>query len=243
MVTQPGGAVIEYPGWSIHTSSIGNQIPCVSTLSTPLAAPSVAGPRKRTLANLRKRAPVSVVVTSQVYTLKYPLKTKKGGLSIGAKAGIGVGVGLAAVFGALFIALIIHKRKLRSRGIREGTIIGGGKYYGSARSDTFSHVGSHHPSNPGDLPTSSSMRHMPVGGGFWLPPTTPDRPPTPPPAPVFIQELPASTHMHEHHPMFQSPEHGSEHGSQHHPVITAHQSHNPPGSAGLVSPLEAPDRR
>ncbi|KAL8967654.1 MAG: hypothetical protein Q9197_005317 [Variospora fuerteventurae] len=282
MVTQPGGAVIEYPwagcsnnrlaccpfdinaggsltvcpqdytttsdaccpiGWSVHTSSIGNQIPCVSTLSTPLTAPSVTGLRKRALTSLSKRAPVSVVVTSQVYTLKYALKSKKSGLSIGAKAGIGAGVGLAAIFGALFIALIIHKRKLRSQRIREGTIIGDGKYYGPARSDTFSNVGSHHPSHPGDLPSPASMRHMPIGGGFWLPPAAPDRPPSPPPAPVLIQELPASTHMHEHHPMFQSAEHESEHGSQHHPVISVHQGHNPPGSAGLVSPLEEPNRR
>lgn len=223
-------------GWAIHTTSLGNQVPCVSVLRTPLPAPSISG--------LSKRAPVSVVVTSQVYTLKYSLKPKKGGLSIGAKAGIGAGAGVAAIFGALFVSLIIHKRRIRSQGIKEGTIIGGdGKYYGPAQSDTFSQVGSHHPSHPADLPSPVSMRQMPIGGGFWLPPAATERLPSPPPAPVPMQELPASTHIHEHHPMFQSSERGPEPEFGERPRLIPQQNGEQPGSAGLVSPLEEADRR
>ncbi|KAL8720147.1 MAG: hypothetical protein Q9225_002962 [Loekoesia sp. 1 TL-2023] len=218
-------------GWAIHTSSIGNQIPCVSTLTTPLAAPSATG--------LRKRAPVSVVVTSQLYTLKYALKPKKSGLSAGAKAGIAVGAILAALFGALTVSFIIHKRKLRTGGLSEGTIIGDGSFYGPKRSGTFSHAGSH-PPHPSELPSSSEIQPgVPIGGGFWIPPTAPERPPTPPPPPIPMQELPASTHIHEHHPAFQSPEHESEQHAG--PIV--HSSEEPPISAGLVSPLEEPARR
>ncbi|KAI4137835.1 MAG: hypothetical protein L6R39_007069 [Caloplaca ligustica] len=203
-------------------------------LRTPLAAPSVTG--------LRKRAPISVVVTTQLYTLKYSLKPQKSGLSAGAKAGIGVGVTVVAIFGALLVSLIIHKRKLRSQSIREGTIIGDGNWYGPPRSDTFSNVGGHL-SHPGDLPSPTSMRQMPMGGGFWMPPTAPQRPPTPPPAPVPMQELPASTHIHEHHPAFQSSEHDSEHEPEPHPVLATHHNNEPSNSGGLVSSTEESDRK
>ncbi|KAL8900362.1 MAG: hypothetical protein Q9207_005732 [Kuettlingeria erythrocarpa] len=197
------------------------------------------------ISGLSKRAPVSVVVTSQVYTLKYSLKPKKGGLSIGAKAGIGAGAGVAAIFGALFVSLVIHKRRIRSQSIREGTIIGGnGKYYGPAQSDTFSQVGSH-PSHMGDLPSPMTMRQMPIGGGFWIPPAATERLPSPPPppAPVPMQELPASTHIHEHHPMFQPSEDDPEPGLGERPRLTLQHNGEPPGSAGLVSPMEEADRR
>lgn len=215
-------------GWAIHTSSIGNQIPCVSILRTPLAAPSITG--------MRKRAPVSVVVTTQLYTLKYALEPKKGGLSIGAKAGIAVGVVLAAIFGALTIGLIIQKRKLKNQGLKEGAVIGDGSYYGSKR---YSHAGSH-PSHFSELPSPSAMPPgIPVGGGFWIPPPAPERIPTPPPPPIPIQELPASTHMNEHHPAFQSPD--QEIDRQ--PIPIVHVNDEPPMSAGLVSPLDEPIRR
>ncbi|KAI4240114.1 MAG: hypothetical protein L6R40_005353 [Gallowayella cf. fulva] len=215
-------------GWSIHTSSIGNNIPCVSTLSTPLAAPSATG--------LRKRAPVSVIVTSQLYTLKYALKPKKSGLSVGAKAGIAIGVFAAALFGALLVAFIIHKRQLRSRGLSEGTIIGDGSFYGptNKRSGTFSHAGSQ-PGQPSELPSPTVV----PGGGFWLPPGAPEPHSAPPPPPIPMQELPASTHIHEHHPMFQSFGHAPEQP----PVPTIRLGDELPSSAGLVSPMEEPQRR
>ncbi|KAL8863226.1 MAG: hypothetical protein Q9178_000601 [Gyalolechia marmorata] len=222
-------------GWSIHTSSIGNQIPCVSTLSTPLAAPSATG--------LRRRAPVSVIITSQLYSLKYSLKPKNSGLSAGAKAGIAIGVILGAAFGALLIAFIIRKRKLKSRGLSEGTIIGDSSFYGptNKRSGTFSHAGSQ-PGYPSELPSPTVMpQGVPMGGGFWLPPAAPERQATPPPPPIPIQELPASTHMHEHHPMFQSSENGPEQQPLP-PVPTIRSGDEPPLSAGIVSPLEEPRR-
>ncbi|KAL8692244.1 MAG: hypothetical protein Q9218_002697 [Villophora microphyllina] len=217
-------------GWSIHTSSIGNQIPCVSTLTTPLAAPSATG--------LRKRAPVSVVVTTQLYTLKYPLKLKKGGLSVGAKAGIAIGVILVFGFGALLVLLILHKRKLRARGLREGTIIGGSSFHGSKRSGTFSQIGSH-PGHLSDMQSATGMQQgIPVGGGFWIPPPAPERTATPPPPPIPMQELPASTHMHEHHPAFQPLD-----DAPVPPPLHAFGNQGEPHSpATLVSPMEEPSR-
>ncbi|KAL8800282.1 MAG: hypothetical protein Q9200_007297 [Gallowayella weberi] len=231
MVTMNGGGVLEYPGWSIHTSSIGNNVPCVSTLATPLAAPSATG--------LRKRAPVSVIVTSQLYTLKYALKPKKSGLSTGAKAGIAVGAAVAVIFGALLVAFIIHKRKLRSRGLSEGTIIGDGSFYGptNKRSGTFSHAGSQ-PGQPSELPSPTVIpQGVPMNGGFWLPLEPQSEPPRPP---VPMQELPASTHMHEHHPMFQPSDSAQEELP---PVPTIKVGDDPHLSAGLVSPLEEPGRK
>ncbi|KAL8678122.1 MAG: hypothetical protein Q9186_005493 [Xanthomendoza sp. 1 TL-2023] len=219
-------------GWSIHTSSIGNNVPCVSSLATPLAAPSATG--------LKKRAPVSVIVTSQLYTLKYALKPQKSGLSTGAKAGIAVGVAVAAIFGALLIAFIIHKRKLRSQGLSEGTIIGDGSFYGptNKRSGTFSHTGSQPGQQPSELPSPTVGVPM-GGGGFWLPPEASS---TPPPPPIPMQELPASTHIHEHHPMFQ-PTEDSAPEQPPPPVPTIRVGDEPPLSAGLVSPLEEPGKR
>ncbi|KAL8777660.1 MAG: hypothetical protein Q9213_007759 [Squamulea squamosa] len=223
-------------GWSIHTSTIGNQIPCVTILSTPLAAPSATG--------LRKRAPVSVIVTSQLYSLKYSLNPKKSGLSAGAKAGIAIGIIVGAAFGALLVAFIIHKRKLKSRGLSEGTIIGDGSFYGptNKRSGTFSHAGSQ-PGHLSELPSPTVMSQgVPMGGGFWLPPAAPEPQSTPPPPPIPMQELPASTHMHEHHPMFQSSDNGPEQQPLP-PVPAIRAGDEPPLSAGLVSPLEEPVRR
>ncbi|KAL8649742.1 MAG: hypothetical protein Q9226_005449, partial [Calogaya cf. arnoldii] len=172
-------------GWSIYTSSIGNQIPCVTVLATPLAAPSATGLRKS------KRAPVSVIVTSQLYTLKYSLKSKKSGLSAGAKAGIAVGVIGGAIFGALLLAFIIRKWKLKRRGLSEGTIIGDNSFYGptNKRSGTFSHAGSQ-PGHVSELPSPSVMHQgVPMAGGFWLPPAGSEPQTTPPPPPIPMQEL------------------------------------------------------
>ncbi|KAL8670301.1 MAG: hypothetical protein Q9168_005156 [Polycauliona sp. 1 TL-2023] len=228
-------------GWSIHTSTIGNQLPCVTSLATPLSAPSSSA------TGLRKRAPVSVIITNQLYSLKYSLETQKPGLSAGAKAGIAVGIVVGAAFGALLVAFIIHKRKLRRRGLREGTIIGGGhnSFYGptNKRSGTFSHAGSTHPSHIAELPSPTvDYQGVPMGGGFWLPPAAPSRQATPPPPPIPMQELPASTHLHEHHPMFQPSENEAE---QHPlpPVPTMNIADETPMSAGLVSPMDEPHRR
>ncbi|KAL9587827.1 MAG: hypothetical protein Q9203_003356 [Teloschistes exilis] len=228
VATMLGGGVLE--GWSIYTSSIGNQIPCVSTLTSPLAAPSVTG--------LRKRASVGVVVTTQVYTLKYALKPKKSGLSVGVKVAIAVGGGVAFLLGVLLCAFVVRKRKLRSRGLREGAIIGGGSFRGSRRSAAFSQTGSH----PGHLydmhPAVGMQQGIPVGGGFWIPPPAPEPLATPPPPPLSPQELPASTHMHEHHPAFQS----SDDAPEPPPVQVLGEHGEPHSPTALTSPLEGSRR-
>ncbi|KAL8955157.1 MAG: hypothetical protein Q9183_006768, partial [Haloplaca sp. 2 TL-2023] len=200
---------------------------------THLVTPSITGLRKRalTINDLRKRAPVSVVVTSQLYTQKYALQPKKAGLSAGAIAGIAVGVVVASIFGALLVALIIKKRKRRNQGLREGAIIGGGSMFSDKRSGTFSQAGSH----PGHMSDMHMQQGIPVGGGFWIPPPAPARDPTPPPPPIPVQELPASTHIHEHHPAFQS----SEDPPQPPPAQTFNIRDE---ATGLVSPLDPPNR-
>lgn len=198
-----------------------------------MAAPSATG--------LRKRAPISVIVTSQLYSLKYNLKPKKSSLSAGAKAGIAVGVILGAAFGALLVAFVIHKRKLRRRGLSEGTIIGDGSFYGptNKRSRTFSHAGSQ-PGHVSELASPTDMpQGVPIGGGFWLLPASPEPQAPPPLPPIPMQELPASTHMHEHHPMFQSHENRVEQQPLP-PVPTIRTGDETDTSAGLVSPLEHP---
>ncbi|KAL8698190.1 MAG: hypothetical protein Q9201_006714, partial [Fulgogasparrea decipioides] len=219
-------------GWSIFTSSIGKEVPCVSTLTSPLAAPSATG--------LRKRAPVSVIVTTQLYTLKYAMKPKKASLSVGAKAGIAVGVILTFIFGALLVAFVMHKRRLRNHRLTEGKLIGGESYYGSQRSRTYSR--SSHPAHMSERQGSAATpQGIPVAGGFWIPPPAPEPPPTTPPPPIPIQELPASTYMHEHHPAFQSSEDAPEP-----PLVQVLNSPEEPQiPAALVSPLvplEAPSR-
>ncbi|KAI4252188.1 MAG: hypothetical protein LQ352_004424 [Teloschistes flavicans] len=188
---------------------------------------------------LRKRAPVTVIVTTQLYTLKYALKPKKSGLSVGAKAGIVIGAVLAFLFGALLVAFIVHKRKLRSRGLREGTIIGGGSFHGSKRSGTFSQTGSH-PGYLSDMHSVVGMQQgIPVGGGFWIPPPGPEPLATPPPPPIPPQELPASTHMHEHHPAFQP----SNDAPEPPPVHVLGNHGEPQSHAALISPMEGSKRQ
>ncbi|KAL8710686.1 MAG: hypothetical protein Q9220_004704 [cf. Caloplaca sp. 1 TL-2023] len=206
-------------------------MPCVSTLTSPLAAPTITGQK------VRKRAPVGIIVTSQLYTLKYALKPKKSGLSAGAKAGIAIGIVVAAMFGALLVAFIVHKRKLKNQGLREGAIIGGGSSYGGFhRSGTMSHAGSQ-PGHPSELPSPSMMpQGMVMNGSYWIPPPNSERGSSPPPPPIPAQELPASTHMHEHHPAFQALENVPE--QQEGPPFINHDESRMSG--GIISPMEAP---
>lgn len=58
-----------------------------------------------------------------------------------------------------------------------------------------------------------------------------------------MQELPASTHMHEHHPMFQSSEQDLEQDFEQRPVLATHHDGEPLGPTGLVSPMEEVEKR
>ncbi|KAL8639853.1 MAG: hypothetical protein Q9228_003161 [Teloschistes exilis] len=224
-----GGPVATFNGGALFTGTCTSPIYAVATM---------LGGGVLDVTGLRKRASVGVVVTTQVYTLKYALKPKKSGLSVGVKVAIAVGGGVAFLLGVLLCAFVVRKRKLRSRGLREGAIIGGGSFRGSRRSAAFSQTGSH----PGHLydmhPAVGMQQGIPVGGGFWIPPPAPEPLATPPPPPLSPQELPASTHMHEHHPAFQS----SDDAPEPPPVQVLGEHGEPHSPTALTSPLEGSRR-
>ncbi|KAL9608075.1 MAG: hypothetical protein Q9167_007062 [Letrouitia subvulpina] len=144
-------------GWSIFTSPIAGQTPCYSVPTVPIIPPSSTAP-----GNQKKRAQrVDIVVTSELYTLKYPLR-RSPRLPPRAIAGIAVGgvLALILIFALTALSIRVYRKrkdeKARKRNSREGesniwssgynTNNGDGFSYFSAAGDkrrsTFSHAGS-----------------------------------------------------------------------------------------------------
>ncbi|KAE8446612.1 hypothetical protein EG329_011805 [Mollisiaceae sp. DMI_Dod_QoI] len=96
-------------GWSLYSSSLGNNVPCVTTPVFDLTAP-----------NSTATGTTVVVIVNRIFALQYQLSTAttsaavaSSDLSTGAKAGIGAGVGVAAlavIMGVVFFLVKYHKR-------------------------------------------------------------------------------------------------------------------------------------
>jgi hypothetical protein len=96
-------------GWALYPSSLGNNVPCVTTPVFDLTAP-----------NSTATGTSVVVIVNRIFALQYQLSTSTtsaaavhSGLSTGAKAGLGAGVGVAAlavIIGVMFFLIKHHKR-------------------------------------------------------------------------------------------------------------------------------------
>jgi hypothetical protein len=92
----------------VYSSSLGNNVPCVTTPVFDLTAP-----------NSTATGTTVVVIVNRIFALQYQLSTATtsaaaaSGLSTGAKAGLGAGAGvaaLAAIIGIVFFLVKHHKR-------------------------------------------------------------------------------------------------------------------------------------
>jgi hypothetical protein len=93
----------------VYSSSLGNNVPCVTTPVFDLTAP-----------NSTATGTTVVVIVNRIFALQYQLSTAttsaaaaSSGLSTGAKAGLGAGVGVAAlavIIGVVFFLVKHHKR-------------------------------------------------------------------------------------------------------------------------------------
>jgi hypothetical protein len=93
----------------VYSSSLGNNVPCVTTPVFDLTAP-----------NSTATGTTVVVIVNRIFALQYQLSTAttsaaaaSSGLSTGAKAGLGAGVGVAAlavIVGVVFFLVKHHKR-------------------------------------------------------------------------------------------------------------------------------------
>jgi hypothetical protein len=93
----------------VYSSSLGNNVPCVTTPVFDLTAP-----------NSTATGTTVVVIVNRIFALQYQLSTAttsaaaaSSGLSTGAKAGLGAGAGVAAlavIIGIVFFLVKYHKR-------------------------------------------------------------------------------------------------------------------------------------
>ncbi|KAI4147288.1 MAG: hypothetical protein LQ340_005631 [Diploschistes diacapsis] len=178
-------------GWGVYTRSIAGQLPCFTTPAIPLAPPGTSG-----------SGPAPTVISSQLFTLRYTLEPTQSTLSPGAQAGIGVGAAAGALSIAS-VALLMIRRRRQAYARRAATI----------------------PRSPYEAPQDFSPKTPASGTTFGHPfaPATPQTPirselPSPPPqhspsrsvfrpAPISasVTELPGSTFLHEHHPVYTRP--------------------------------------
>ena len=79
-------------GWSVYSSTLAGQTPCVAAASVALVPPASTQTSNQ-------------IISNQVFSLRYILAAPSTGLSMSAQIGIGIGVGLG---GLLFIALTAY---------------------------------------------------------------------------------------------------------------------------------------
>jgi len=97
----------------LYSSSLGNNVPCVTTPVFDLTAP-----------NSNASGTTVLVIVNRIFALQYQLSTAttsaaaaSSGLSTGAKGGIGAGVGVAAlavIIGVIFFLIKYHKHHKRT---------------------------------------------------------------------------------------------------------------------------------
>ena len=222
-------------GWSVYSTAFAGQTPCYTSPPTPLIPPAAA--------SATQGSSISVINT-KLFTLRFPLKTKKRGISKGAAAGIAIGCLIGALLALAIVFLFLRKRR--------NTLL--------ARKGSHSPVDQTAPSAPmvpyeGDKRNSIfSQPHAPLGHISELPSPAPGQQPemgfppsqpllpttistaTAPLPPVPPAELLGDTYIHEHHPAHASGVISE--GFPSPPLATATGEENPPGTPGaVVSPL------
>lgn len=110
----------------MYTSAVAGQTPCYTTPALPLVPAVTTSAKKRAVSPLRKRAPAPAgtsVISTELFTLRYPLAKPKSGLATGAIVGIAVGSFAFLVLVGMSFFLISRARKRRAKAIKEATIV------------------------------------------------------------------------------------------------------------------------
>ncbi len=212
-------------GWSLYSTAFAGQTPCYMDPPTPLVP--------RTAASATNRASISVINT-KLFTLQYPLKTTKRGLSAGAKAGIAIGTVIGALAAIALLLFLIRKRRATKRKLSANPV--DEPVEPEKRQSTLSQI--HAPlGHISELPSPgpTDQRDMglpsPQGPSMMMVPATPASAPASPPVP--LAEMPGDTFINQYHPAHISRSMDDEFPS---PTISALQ--DGPGIPGrVVSPL------
>lgn len=192
-----------FSGWSIYTSTIAGETPCVTSPSKPLVAPT---------SKPSSGASVSVI-TSQQFTLKYALATKSSpALPTGAIAGIAVGAAVAIAFCVALLIIFIRKRRTKARIERDAATVksptgaGFGPFSEDPNSSISQMKGPPYPAQDSNRPEPLSWTTEPPTpgtplnpvGGIELP-ADEAKPAAPP------QEMMGDMYIDEHHPAYSPP--------------------------------------
>ena len=207
-----------------------------SVTHIPAASPAISG---------------VTVITEHVFTRQYTLvrPLRKPGMSTGEKVGIAVGAGVGGLAIAAGCALVWNRRR---RGRKSALASLPTK---EEQADLQSPATLHEMPSPGGHPMSPS-HHFPLGS--YLPPAyhAEDKSMASPKvgvqipqeldSPRALQELPGSSHIHQHHPAFPGDDHDNGEGYRSvqseldgetcSPRATSPRAHSP----RIVSPLKSP---
>ena len=207
-----------YSGWSVLPSALyGTQTPCFTVPEVPLVAPTSLQARA---ASLVPRAASTSVITSQLFSQRYPLAEQNTSLSTGAIVGVAVGSTVGFFLLVLFLVFFIRRyRAIRKKQLEDtSTQFSGTRFIGPDPFDRRVSVisqapGGYYPQgepSPNELPDSAS--HPPVAEReIWFPQA---QAPISPMVnqhgggqgqlPVYAapNELPGDEHILAHHPAF-----------------------------------------
>ena len=226
-------------GWSVYPSALyGTQTPCYSIPAVPLVAPTGLQARA---ARILPRAASTSLITTQLFTLRYPLAHSGQSLSTGAKASIAIGVVLGIVLLAVLLFFFIRRyRAIRAKQLDDrSTVFSGSRFMGTTdhydrRISAFSAPSGYYPQSEPPVielpsPTAAMEERRPLAENqLWFPPS--GRPVSPgqqqhvdgesqQPMHAEPNELVGDVNLHAHHPAFAAatgapaPEHVEERGS------------------------------
>ncbi|KAL6717625.1 hypothetical protein ACLMJK_005540 [Lecanora helva] len=191
-ITTQGGCCPS--GWSVYSSAIDGETPCVTTPSKPVQPPTA----------LPAQGASASVITSQLFSPKYTLTTKSSStLATGAIAGIAVGGFIVLALIAAAAAIFIRKRRAKARKEREDATIK------SPRANTFEAASTPVGSPVSELPSPQFAPPRPMS---MITPTTPAQPPGGAELPAVETprratpvEMAGDTFINEYHPAHISP--------------------------------------
>lgn len=188
----------------------------------PLVAPTGL---KARAGLLFRRAAVTSLITTQLFTLRYPLVHQRKSLSASAKAGVAIGaVGGAVLIAALLFIFIRRYRAVRAKQLDDrSTVFSGPRYFGPTdmydrRVSTFSAPGGYHPQS--EPPTAEYPQHWGHAQHLSAQQDVHAEP----------NELQGDEDLHAHHPAFSSSAeetNRSEHGER----------RPSPAPSGIISPM------
>lgn len=203
-------------GWSVYPSALyGTQTPCFTVPRVPLVAPTGLSARAEPIL---PRAAATSVITTQLFSLRYPLAQQDKSLSTGAIVGIAAGAAAGVILLGVAVFFFIRRyRAIRQKQLQEkSSPFGDTRFLGPDHYDRRVSVisaapGGYYPQGepfPNELPDTAT--HPPlIEHDIWYPqaqaPISPMVQQTGRaqlPAYTAPNELPGDENIHAHHPAF-----------------------------------------